>query len=96
MAERPDVEAIRRDDEAVYLSLLEADHAASVAHDFIFGLKGVTQEQASEAIWTIHNALRPLIVLDGDDVAGNLEGRLANEDDAALRNYLAKPKGIDE
>lgn len=84
-----------RRDEAVYGALLEADHAASVAHDFVWGLNDVTKEQADAAIWTIHNALRPLIVLDGDDVAGNLEGdasdlkeRLLNVDDAALRNYL--------
>lgn len=90
----------RADDAERYASFLDADHAASVAHDFIHGLNGVTQEQASAAIWTIHETLRPLIVLPGDDVAGNLEGdirdKLRNEDDAALRNYLAKPKGIDE
>jgi hypothetical protein len=40
--------------------LEEADEAASVAHDFIWGLNGVTQQQASDAIWVIHNVLRPL------------------------------------
>jgi hypothetical protein len=39
----------------------EADDAASVAHDFIHGLNGVTKEQADAAIWTIHNTLRPII-----------------------------------
>ena len=86
----------RHDDAARYDSFLAADQAASVAHDFIWGKNGVTQQEASDAIWRIHNALRPLIVLDGDDVAGDLEGKLRNEDDAALRNYLAKPRGLDE
>jgi hypothetical protein len=85
-----------RDDAGVYHSFLAADEAASVAHDFIWGLNGVTKEQASDAIHTVHAALRPFIVLEGDDVAGDLEGKLRNEDDAALRNYLAKPKGIDD
>jgi hypothetical protein len=43
------------------VSLREADQAASVVHDFVYGLNGVTKEQASVACWTIHNALRPLI-----------------------------------
>lgn len=85
----------KRDDVAVYESFLRADEAASIAHDFIYGKNGVTADQASAAIWVIHDVLRPLIVLDGDDVAGNLEGdaylkeRLRNIDDAGLRNYLA-------
>ena len=40
--------------------LRAADEAASVAHDFIHGLGGVTADQASAAIWMIHNTLRPL------------------------------------
>lgn len=40
--------------------LRTADAAASVAHDFIWNRNGVTKEQASDAIWTIHNTLRPL------------------------------------
>lgn len=43
------------------VTLREADDAASVAHDFIYGKNGVTKEQASAAIWLIHEALRPLI-----------------------------------
>jgi hypothetical protein len=43
--------------------LVEAEAAASVAHDYIWGENGVTQQQASDAIWTIHNALRPLLAL---------------------------------
>lgn len=50
-----------RDDVAAYESFLAADEAASVAHDFIWGKNEVTQQEASDAIWTIHNALRPLI-----------------------------------
>jgi hypothetical protein len=49
-----------RDTETIRAALTEADQAASVAHDFIFGLNDVTQEEASAAIWRIHNALRPL------------------------------------
>lgn len=40
--------------------LREADNAASVAHDFIYDRNGVTKQEASDAIWRIHNALRPL------------------------------------
>jgi hypothetical protein len=39
-------------------ALVDADQAASVAHDFIWD-RGVSREKASEAIWTIHRALRP-------------------------------------
>jgi hypothetical protein len=85
-----------RDDAARHDAFLEADDAASVAHDFIWGLNGVTKEQASEAIHAIHAVLRPYIILEGDDVAGDLEGKLRNEDDAALHNYLARPPGMDE
>lgn len=42
-------------------SLHQAEHAASIAHDYIWGENGVTQQQASDAIWTIHNAIRPMI-----------------------------------
>ncbi len=42
------------------LTLREADEAASVAHDYIYGKNGVTKAQASAAIWIIHEALRPL------------------------------------
>ena len=48
------------EDFSVTEQLRAADEAASVAHDFIHGLSGVTKEQASAAIWAIHNALRPL------------------------------------
>ena len=41
--------------------LRRADAAASVAHDFIWNRNGVTQREASDAIWLVHNALRPLI-----------------------------------
>lgn len=37
-----------------------ADDAASVAHDFIYERNGVTKQEASDAIWCIHNSLRPL------------------------------------
>ena len=40
--------------------LRRADAAASVAHDFIWNRNGVTQQEASDAIWLVHNALRPL------------------------------------
>lgn len=45
-------------------ALREADAAASVAHDFVFGLNGVTKEEAGDAIWRVHHALRPLIARD--------------------------------
>ena len=35
-----------------------ADRAASIAHDFIYGKNGVTQQQASDAIWKVHAYLR--------------------------------------
>lgn len=61
--------------------LRELDEAASTAHDYIWSKNGVTQEQASEAIWKIHNDLRGVIVArlrgadreDGEGVVG--EGR---------------------
>jgi hypothetical protein len=65
---------------------LRADEAASVAHDFIWSKNGVTQKQASDAIWTIHNVLRPLIPLsalpDHDEIMAELK-RLAKEGDRA-------------
>jgi hypothetical protein len=58
--------------------------AASVAHDFIHGLNGVTQKQASDAIWTIHQVLRPLLPLSDlpeyDEIMAELK-RLASEAD---------------
>jgi hypothetical protein len=42
-------------------ALRRADEAASCAHDFVYDLNGVTKQQASDAIWLIHNELRPLI-----------------------------------
>jgi len=48
------------EDFEVVEKLRAADHAASVAHDFIHGLNGVTKEQADAAIWEIHGVLRPL------------------------------------
>jgi predicted CoA-binding protein len=56
MSEMPGVP----EDFDVIEKLRAADEAASVAHDFIHGMNGVTWEQASFAIWTIHNNLRPL------------------------------------
>lgn len=38
-----------------------ADKDASTAHDYIWSEKNVTLDQASGAIWRIHNALRPLL-----------------------------------
>jgi hypothetical protein len=87
-----------RRDVQFWEAIIAADHAASVAHDFIWGRNDVTREQADGAIWAIHTALRPFIDFDGGDEAGYLEGRevdpdlaerLRNIDDAALRNYLA-------
>lgn len=48
-------------------AIRRADAAASTAHDFIYGKNGVTKKQASDAIWTIHNALRPLLPLSEQD-----------------------------
>lgn len=44
-----------------------ADAAASVVHDFIYGRNGVTKKEANEAIWTIHDMLRPLCGDQGGD-----------------------------
>lgn len=61
---------------AASLSFEAADKAASVAHDFIHGLNGVTKAQADAAIWTIHEVLRPLIPLSSlpgyDEVVAEL------------------------
>lgn len=45
----------------LHVHLRKADEAASVVHDFIYGLNGVTKKQANDAIWAIHEVLRPLI-----------------------------------
>lgn len=49
------------------VALREADEAASVAHDYVWGLNNVTEQRADEAIWTIHNTLRPLIDPSGKE-----------------------------
>lgn len=43
-----------------------ADRAASVVHDFIYGKNGVTKKQANDAIWEIHNMLRPMFGEQGE------------------------------
>jgi hypothetical protein len=48
------------DDFAVTEELRAVDEAASLVHDYIWGKNGVTKEQANDAIWKIHNTLRPL------------------------------------
>lgn len=53
--------------------LVACDRAASVAHDFIWGKNGVTQKQASDAIWRIHNALRPHLPMDDETRAAVLK-----------------------
>jgi hypothetical protein len=40
----------------------DADEAASVAHDFLWGRNEVTHKEANDAIWTIHNTLRDLLI----------------------------------
>lgn len=57
-------------DEALVTLLRSSDDAASVAHDFIYGRNDVTQQQASDAIWLIHNALRPLFEDDPEPTDG--------------------------
>ena len=55
-----------------------ADVAASVAHDYIWqkpvlsGTEPPSKEQASDALWTIHRVLRPLI--ERIDAAARLKG----------------------
>lgn len=39
----------------------QADLAASVIHDFMHGFAGKTRVQAEQAIWAIHEALRPWV-----------------------------------
>lgn len=51
-------------------AIRKADEAASVAHDFIWGENGVTKWQASDAIWQIHNALRPFYMTDHAEATG--------------------------
>ena len=53
--------------------LAACDKAASVAHDFIWDKNGVTQKQASDAIWQIHNAIRPHLPMDDETIAAVLE-----------------------
>ena len=56
--------------------LADCDKAASVAHDFIWGKNGITQKQASDAIWQIHNALlalRPHLPMDDETRAAVLK-----------------------
>lgn len=43
-----------------------ADAAASVVHDFIYGRNGVTKKEANEAVWAIHDMLRPLYGEQGE------------------------------
>lgn len=51
-------------------TLRKADRAASVAHDFIHGKNGVTKDEASAAVWTVHDALRPLLEVGDLDARG--------------------------
>ena len=50
------------------LELIDAE--ASTAHDFIWSNAAVSKEQASAAIWTIHNLVRAVLATwtgsDGD------------------------------
>ncbi len=75
-------------------SVVEADKAASKAHDAIYA-EPFDKQAASDAIWEIHNWLRPMIPVTGEDVAGNLEGDLGSiarkvqDDQALLSNWRA-------
>ena len=71
--------------------LRAADAAASVAHDFIYDRNGVTREQASEAIWLIHNALRPLFE---DDPEPGPVADIAAVLDRAQREHRATWKDV--
>lgn len=53
--------------------LVACDEAASVAHDFIWGKNGVSKQKASDAIWRIHNALRPHLPMDDQTRAAVLK-----------------------
>lgn len=59
--------APRRDVEWM-AAIYEADQAASEAHDAIYA-EPFDQKSASDAIWKIHNALRPIIAADPIDGA---------------------------
>jgi hypothetical protein len=52
--------------------LRAADQAASQVHDYIWPGEGeaVGQMEASAAIWTIHNVLRPIIAAASEPAAG--------------------------
>lgn len=53
---------VRRDVEWM-AAIYEADVAASEAHDAIYA-EPFDQKVASDAIWKVHNALRPIIEAD--------------------------------
>jgi hypothetical protein len=83
MSERRDVEFMA--------ALYEAEEAASVAHDAIYA-EPFDQKAASDAIWVIHNALRPLLDDGEPDLCKRIDWdkeRMLNDTDAALRTYLA-------
>jgi hypothetical protein len=46
--------------------LVEADRAASKAHDAIYA-EPFDKQAASDAIWEVHNWLRPMIPVSGDE-----------------------------
>lgn len=47
-------------------AIAEADKAASKAHDAIYA-EPFDKRAASDAIWEVHNWLRPMIPVDGDE-----------------------------
>ena|SRR5689334_10577352 len=47
-------------------ALAEADRAASEAHDAIYA-EPFNKKAASDAIWKVHNWLRPMIPVSGDE-----------------------------
>jgi hypothetical protein len=51
----------------VVAKLREADEAASIVHDHLCGLNGVSPADCEDAIWRIHNTLRPLIDPSGGE-----------------------------
>lgn len=78
-------------DAALQDLLRAADDAASIAHDFIWHPNGVTKQEASDAIWRIHNILRPLFEDDPEPSPGfDIEESL----DRAQREHRAAWKDV--
>jgi len=73
--------------------LREADEAASVAHDYIWPQQkgAVTKEEASDAIWRIHDILRPLIEAEAHT---GLDGETLSQAITAVLGYFCSDENM--